>query len=763
MPDDQDQQTPTSDQPGMPAGSLPGNAFVPAPAPPGQRSLPGEFFNWDPAKQRDFLAQPDTLPRDLPERTLKTAARAAPAVGAGLAVTAAQFIPGVPEGELAGFLANTAIGGAAAFLGGGGGSLVKSGVYKGLGDEDAPKTWKETLERAGIEGWDQAKTELEWGTIGKVAGKALTRVFGPERAYQRLLKPPPGRGQKVSGEIVRTGLQERISLTEGGAAKLTATIDKVNKDIENMISTSPGNLSAADYVSNIEKRMDILRKRYSKGAITGGTEGASVATIDEAEKKFLVNHGNVKPLRVFKGRDPQGNPIWETLQPKDMSLRQLRARAQPMTTETAQAIKKQTYEELRTLYQEKGQMVNIPGWSAGTHPGVATEATQELTRALREELGKIYPGLNDLNARDGRLLDLEEAVNRFVNRELNKSLSRYTVAGFAGGALAGGMHAGAGAGSYEMLVAGLGAELVKLAIDDPAIGSNIAIALHGIGKIPGAPVIRFLASQTPGTYGRYRSVQRAKAGEHAPSGEWVPRAATTPGLAGGGGDQAAPPSQAAEPGAPSQEPAPGVPSQPAAQDTTRPPLKKLDQEALTRSRGMKDFTGTYGWSNDEERMLQDAARKYDVPLSLLLTVAEREGSGKYGEEHKVAPRMVRSPAGAIGLMQIMPDTAKNFGYDNPEDMTDPQKNIEVSARYLSQLLKNPLYQKNLGMVLAAYNAGEKTMQDAGYNLSKMKKETRGYVLKGLRRWAQLSMDPQSLETYLSRLPTEEEFEKNIPQ
>lgn len=69
-------------------------------------------------------------------------------------------------------------------------------------------------------------------------------------------------------------------------------------------------------------------------------------------------------------------------------------------------------------------------------------------------------------------------------------------------------------------------------------------------------------------------------------------------------------------------------------------------------------------------------------------------------------RYAVSPKGAIGLYQIMPNTAAMFGY-SAQDMFDPKKNEDVARRYLDGLLKQ--YNGNAYMALAAYNSGPKTV------------------------------------------------------
>lgn len=81
----------------------------------------------------------------------------------------------------------------------------------------------------------------------------------------------------------------------------------------------------------------------------------------------------------------------------------------------------------------------------------------------------------------------------------------------------------------------------------------------------------------------------------------------------------------------------------------------------------------------------------------------------------------RSKKGAVGLMQLMPGTAKRYGVVN---RLDPRSNINAGARYLSDLLI--LFKDDLKLAIAAYNAGENAVIKYGYQIPPFP-ETRQYV------------------------------------
>lgn len=111
-----------------------------------------------------------------------------------------------------------------------------------------------------------------------------------------------------------------------------------------------------------------------------------------------------------------------------------------------------------------------------------------------------------------------------------------------------------------------------------------------------------------------------------------------------------------------------------------------------------------------------AARIYSLEPALLHAVISAESG---------YDALARSPRGARGLMQLMPDTARRYGVQNP---LDPEQNIYGGAAYLRDLLT--LFGNDLKLALAAYNAGEGSVLEYGNRIPPYRETTR-YVPKVL--------------------------------
>lgn len=112
-------------------------------------------------------------------------------------------------------------------------------------------------------------------------------------------------------------------------------------------------------------------------------------------------------------------------------------------------------------------------------------------------------------------------------------------------------------------------------------------------------------------------------------------------------------------------------------------------------------------------LIAQVAREQSMDQRLLRAVVEAESDYN---SHEVSSK------GAMGLMQLMPDTAKEMGV---KDVFDPYQNLTGGAKYLKKMIAQ--FDNNIELALAAYNAGPGNVQKAGGipNIA----ETKKYVSK----------------------------------
>ena len=116
---------------------------------------------------------------------------------------------------------------------------------------------------------------------------------------------------------------------------------------------------------------------------------------------------------------------------------------------------------------------------------------------------------------------------------------------------------------------------------------------------------------------------------------------------------------------------------------------------------------------DLGEILTRAGKEHNLDVDLLASVVKAESDGN--------ARAV-SPAGAQGLMQLMPGTAAGLGVN---DSFQPEQNVRGGSAYLDALLTR--YHDNLALALAAYNAGPEAVDK--YNGIPPYHETRAYVAR----------------------------------
>lgn len=164
-----------------------------------------------------------------------------------------------------------------------------------------------------------------------------------------------------------------------------------------------------------------------------------------------------------------------------------------------------------------------------------------------------------------------------------------------------------------------------------------------------------------------------------------------------------------------------------AADTTTPPAQtRRDDEAPYASQ------------------VRAAARATNVDAALIHAVMSVESGNNPA---------ARSRAGAVGLMQLMPGTARRY---NVKNRLDPAQNIRGGASYLRDL--SAMFNNNLQLVLAAYNAGEQAVVKYGHRIPPFR-ETAAYVPKVMAYYrkfggaqAQAANAPAQSADWRARLP-----------
>jgi soluble lytic murein transglycosylase-like protein len=141
---------------------------------------------------------------------------------------------------------------------------------------------------------------------------------------------------------------------------------------------------------------------------------------------------------------------------------------------------------------------------------------------------------------------------------------------------------------------------------------------------------------------------------------------------------------------------------------------------------------------DLGEMLAKAGHEHNLDVDLLASLVKAESGGN---AHAL------SPAGARGLMQLMPGTAKGLGVN---DSFKPDENVRGGSTYLDSLLVR--YHDNLALALAAYNAGPEAVDR--YHGIPPYRETRAYVARVIHEFNRrvLAREAQARQTAKNSAP-----------
>ncbi|WP_291915116.1 transglycosylase SLT domain-containing protein [Limnohabitans sp.] len=151
-------------------------------------------------------------------------------------------------------------------------------------------------------------------------------------------------------------------------------------------------------------------------------------------------------------------------------------------------------------------------------------------------------------------------------------------------------------------------------------------------------------------------------------------------------------------------------------------LGPLPEDQALRTLNFVESQASY---KDTQAQLMAAAQTHGLDYALVKAVTATESAFN--------PNAI-SHKGAVGLMQIMPATAAQYGVRSEPGVSVTQKlkvpdvNIQVGTRLLADLFR--LYPDRIDLVLAAYNAGQGAVSRAGHQIPNFR-ETQHYVRKVL--------------------------------
>jgi len=278
-------------------------------------------------------------------------------------------------------------------------------------------------------------------------GKAALLGKTPEAAYESALKPSTVLSPAQRSSMIQTGLENAVPVSKAGVEKLGDLIDTLNQKIKDKIAADPNRPIDPNAVAT---RADAAKARFANQV----NAQPDLKAIEASKQQFLDEQGRTpaippKPTGIL---DAQGNPIMTAGTPAQP--------APPMGAADAQAMKQGTYRVLKGKFGEQGS--------------ASVEAQKALARGLKEEIAKQFPEINNLNASESRLLDLQPVLERAVNRISNhQAIGIGTpIAGEAAAALTG----STSVGRVAMVLKGV--------LDNPNVKSRLAIAVSKAQKIP---------------------------------------------------------------------------------------------------------------------------------------------------------------------------------------------------------------------------------------------------------------------------------------
>lgn len=249
-----------------------------------------------------------------------------------------------------------------------------------------------------------------------VAGRAALLGRTPEAAYQSALKPSTTIPPAKVAQLVGTGLKEGIPVSPAGAEKLSSLIDDVNDKIAAEIQSDPTRPISK---GKVLQRLNSVVNNFSQQV----TPASDLNAVAEAGQEFDAAH------------------------PADISAAD------------AQAMKQGTYRQLSSK-------------AYGEIKSASIESQKALARGLKEELATAFPELNNLNAQDSKLLNLQPILEKAIQRQGN-----HQIIGIGSPITAGATKAVTGSSALGAVTG-----VLKVIVDNPAVKSRLAIALAKSGS-----------------------------------------------------------------------------------------------------------------------------------------------------------------------------------------------------------------------------------------------------------------------------------------
>lgn len=308
---------------------------------------------------------------------------------------------------------------AAATLGAGAGSLAERGLREVTGQRPQPfsgvgELAGQTLSDAFTKG---TLPEMGGQVINKAVINPLMHYFNPERLYASHLQPS-GVTQKEMMKSVRGALREGVPLSKKTPEQAQKLEEGLRHDVENMINSLPKNADHVRMQADLKARLDKLRDKWSKISEFGPE---FVKQIDAFEQDFanrFITPGTPgTPATPGSPAIPAG-----TATPAVPAVP-----ASPGTPGTPPQPRIMQSPELQDIKQGTAEFIRTKGegnFGANVHPGLNIRLQREVMNVAKTELERLYgPGIKDLNLREGDMIALNKAAEKWATNYMRAGVS----------------------------------------------------------------------------------------------------------------------------------------------------------------------------------------------------------------------------------------------------------------------------------------------------------------------------------------------------